>query len=95
MEQNKKYSEMTFQEFLTDILKIKLNEDQLHMVNMFEEVKINRSNYTPYFPPYTIKSPTVTYGSDSITTRGDSITTVTNDIDKALRSKLELTPSNR
>ena len=39
MEQSKKYSEMTYEEFLTEVLEFKLNEQQLHLVRMFEETK--------------------------------------------------------
>jgi len=39
MEQSKKYSEMTFEEFIAEVLNFKLNEQQLHLVKMFEETK--------------------------------------------------------
>lgn len=46
--QPKKYSEMTFEEFLKDILDIKLNEQQLYMVEMFEEIKTFKTQCMNY-----------------------------------------------
>ena len=38
-EQTKKYSEMSMIDFITNILKIKLTEEQIFMIELFEENK--------------------------------------------------------
>ena len=72
MEQSKKYSEMTFEEFITEVLGIELVEHEIHMVKMFEETKskkieyINNYGVLPNFKDNGMTyPPKVTFTSDS------------------------------
>ena len=80
--QTKKYSEMTFEEFLTDVLKIKLEEPQLHMIRMFEETKTKKVEYINNWIPNTRdifpndkpwNLPIVTYGINTENTAIDNL----------------------
>jgi hypothetical protein len=73
--ESKKYSEMTFEEFITEVLGFRPNEQQLHMLRMFEETKIKKVEYMngslPVFRD-TINLPS--YPNSPIFTKEDSAT---------------------
>jgi hypothetical protein len=52
MEENKKFSEMSLVDFVTDILKIELEEWQKQILKMYEENRFNKNNYIPYYTVY-------------------------------------------
>lgn len=58
MEENKKFSEMSLVDFVTDILKIELEEWQKQMLKMYEENRFNKNIYPTWVYPYNPNYPT-------------------------------------
>lgn len=74
MSESKKYNEMTYEEFITEVLEIKLSKEQQHLVRLFDENKVKKVEYINTYPSYPIhrdpfpSSPTVYYTSECSTT---------------------------
>jgi hypothetical protein len=64
MEENKKFSEMSLVDFVTDILKIDLEEWQKDMLRLFQELK-DKKVYNNYNPWINTKTNTIPCGGGS------------------------------
>lgn len=94
---NKKYKDMTYREFLTDILKINFTEEQLQLLDLFEELKENKPLYYPGFnpvtpPPY-VSEPNIPWISPLTSTKPldynrTSITTTTRPVEGIMTAKI-------